>query len=1421
VSASAHTNGSFPTSEAEAARYYLSRGLSPVPLTGRTKAVTFTGWQEYRADPENLATFDGRNIGLLCGRPSNNTYDVDLDAPEAMAAADVLLPATALVYGRKSAPRSHRWYCCDDEPSFLKFKDPFRPDDAKNTLVELRNTSKQTMCPPSIHPDSGERVEWHELGDPLRIEAVELERAVKRVAAAALVARYWPGEGGRQDVCLALAGGLLRLWGNDAERVGQFVTAVLAAAGVKEDPRDYRKRLDAVRDTAKKLAKGDDPKVTGFPRLKELLGDKAAVADKVTEWCGVTLVFDGQPTGKSGMSGRTTGAAAYVPVPEYVTFPTDVMPGKWGEFCREGARVLKCDPGYIAIPAIAVMAGAVGMTRTVFLGGEWYEPAVFWCCVVGVSGTLKSPAAELSTAFLAGIEKKHAAEHKEAMREYKTKLAEYKRGDEGEEPAKPTRKRVMVGDITLEKLAGLFDDNRRGLVKFADELTCHLGSFTRYKGKAGGSDEHHYLSMHRAMALQYDRKSGDKTEVYVPNAALSVVGGIQPGVLRRLMSRGLFESGSAARFVWTMPPRVKKEYVEEGIGGELKKEVKESLERLYALQPDTDEHNEPAPKAVPLSAAAKGRWKRFVNEWGERQYLTDGDLAAALSKLEGMAARFALLHHLVEHKGGGEVSLASVEAGIRFVNWMVNETERVYRVLNESDDAYEVRELVDLVKRLALKSPDKDRLTGRDLQRSRGTGLYPTVEHAEAALDSLVGYGVGRWEPGTGKPGRGGKVSRVFVLTSLGTPPDIPDIPDKEGEGDGGVQKPSPDEPDGEPPTGGAAATSINDVTTADTQTSDGQPEPQPTGMSGMSGMSDTPQTGIPPEGVTPRGFKWASELSGPGYEVVTTHAGMGDVWEAIRDSERVGLDLETTGLDPRTDRVRLMSLHTEKGTYLIDCFRVEPTPLFDALAETEIVGHNLLFDLQFLARLGFTPGKVYDTFLASKVADAGRRALGHSLAEAAERHLKEAVDKAEQKSDWSGPLTPAQLSYAARDAELPVRLRPVVDGAGHGDVIDLENRCLPAVAWMASKGVAFDRTAWEAAAAAAKAEVTRLKAQMDDLAPGEVALFGANGRNWNSTDQVKAAFAAVGVELESTEDDTLAAVDHPLAAALREYRGAVKRVTAYGTNWLRHVSPDGRVYPGWRQLGADSGRMSCAAPNVQQLPRDVRYRRCFVAPPGRVLVKADYSQIELRLAATIAPDPAMHAAYQAGEDLHARTARVLTGNPEVTKADRQLAKAVNFGLLYGMGAKTLVVYARSTYGVTLTVAEATAYRNKFFQTYRGLKKWHAGVGASDRPAVTHTVLGRKRFEVKRFTEKLNTPVQGTGADGLKQALALLWERRAECPTAFPVLAVHDEIVVECDATDADRASTWLKTCMIDGMAPFAAPVPVEVEVSVGPNWGG
>jgi DNA polymerase I len=253
---------------------------------------------------------------------------------------------------------------------------------------------------------------------------------------------------------------------------------------------------------------------------------------------------------------------------------------------------------------------------------------------------------------------------------------------------------------------------------------------------------------------------------------------------------------------------------------------------------------------------------------------------------------------------------------------------------------------------------------------------------------------------------------------------------------------------------------------------------------------------------------------------------------------------------------------------------------------------------------------------------------------------------------------------------------------------------------------------------------------------------------------------------------------------------------------------------------------MACDHPNLQNIPRSGPLRSYIRASEGRIFVIADYSQIELRIAAKISRDAQMLAAYAEGRDLHTLTARNLTRGEDVSKDERKLAKAVNFGLLYGMGAKGLQAYAFKSYGVEMSLEEATVYRRRFFETYPGLKRWHD----DERRAWLHgetetrTLTGRRRMDVERLTDRLNAPVQGAAADGLKLALALLWERRGECPGAVPVLVCHDEIVVECDAGQAADVETWLETALVEGMDTVLngtdeVDVPVEVEGRIVRSW--
>jgi DNA polymerase-1 len=422
-------------------------------------------------------------------------------------------------------------------------------------------------------------------------------------------------------------------------------------------------------------------------------------------------------------------------------------------------------------------------------------------------------------------------------------------------------------------------------------------------------------------------------------------------------------------------------------------------------------------------------------------------------------------------------------------------------------------------------------------------------------------------------------------------------------------------------------------------------------------------------------------------------------------------------------------------------------------------------------------------------------------------------------------------IEYAVRDVEvlLPLyeALKAKIVEADLTYVAEIEHRALPAVVWMSSTGVPIDEEGWREHARKAEADATRLEDELKALAPEHL-----DGKVWNfgSHQQVRKAAKLLGVDLPDTRDETLAlyAKQHEFIAALRKYRKASKLASTYGAAWLENgYHKDGRIYASWRQLRAATGRMACDHPNLQNIPRSGPLRSYILAPEGRTFVVADYSQIELRIAAKISGDQEMLSAYAECRDLHTLTAQSLTGQEDGNKDDRKLAKAVNFGLLYGMGAQGLRSYALRSYGVEMSLEEAALYRRRFFETYSGLKRWHD----CERRAWQHegtetrTLTGRRRMDVQRLTDRLNAPVQGTAADGLKLALTLLWERRDECPGAVPVLVCHDEVVIECDADKAVEAKEWLVEAMKDGMDAVVnvmePHIPIEVEASVSRTWSG
>jgi len=266
----------------------------------------------------------------------------------------------------------------------------------------------------------------------------------------------------------------------------------------------------------------------------------------------------------------------------------------------------------------------------------------------------------------------------------------------------------------------------------------------------------------------------------------------------------------------------------------------------------------------------------------------------------------------------------------------------------------------------------------------------------------------------------------------------------------------------------------------------------------------------------------------------------------------------------------------------------------------------------------------------------------------------------------------------------------------------------------------------------------------------------------------------------------------------------------------------DGRVHAGFDPLAAPTGRFGCSEPNLLALPKRADIRRCIVPPPGHLLIVADYAAIELRALARIANDPRLRRTFAEGGDPHRVTAAAALAKleAEVTAAERQSAKAVNFGFAFGMGPDRFISYARLTYGVEVTRPQAVAFRDSYLRLYEGVARWQAQMRAT-MPCEVRTASGRlRRFRDPHggYCERLNTPVQGTAADGLKQAMVLLRPRLAAIGARI-VLCVHDELLVEAPADRASEAKAIVEEGMVEGMRTFVPDVPIVVEAAVRSTW--
>jgi DNA polymerase I-like protein with 3'-5' exonuclease and polymerase domains/septum formation inhibitor MinC len=578
---------------------------------------------------------------------------------------------------------------------------------------------------------------------------------------------------------------------------------------------------------------------------------------------------------------------------------------------------------------------------------------------------------------------------------------------------------------------------------------------------------------------------------------------------------------------------------------------------------------------------------------------------------------------------------------------------------------------------------------------------------------------------------------------------------------------------------------------------------------------------------------------------LVTTIDQLQETVDLYRDAKVLAIDTETTGLDPHCDRVRLIQLAAAAcPVTVIDCAALSQdnlkplTALFEG--EAEKVFQNAKFDLQMLKATGLeVKGQLFDTMIASQLIEAGLD-QSHKLETIAQRYLEIELDKSEQKSNWEGGLTQNQINYAAQDVAvlLPLReaLATQLTQKELNQTAAIEFRAIHGVAEMEWNGMSINREKLHAFADELRQQKVQLGHELGEMLPKPETVQGllleATPQNVDleSPKQLLTALKQMGIPINNTRKETLIPLQdqYPILGKLLEYRRATKALSTYAEGYEALIHPiTGRLHPNLNQCGAVTGRFSCDKPNLQNVPRDKRIKGCFEPQPGHVLVKADYSQIELRIAAKMSGEPRMNQAYQSGQDLHTLTASYLLHKPlnEITGDERRLAKAVNFGLIYGMQAIGFQSYARTNYGVSLSLPKAEQHREQFFKTYPGLIDWHEQV-KQEHADSCRTLGGRLRQwdEKAPFTEMINAPVQGTSADITKLAIANFQESRNSLPQSLDarlLMQVHDEIVIEVPEAQAERAGQLLVQTMLEAGQHFLGEMPVEVEAVICEDWSG
>ena len=514
-------------------------------------------------------------------------------------------------------------------------------------------------------------------------------------------------------------------------------------------------------------------------------------------------------------------------------------------------------------------------------------------------------------------------------------------------------------------------------------------------------------------------------------------------------------------------------------------------------------------------------------------------------------------------------------------------------------------------------------------------------------------------------------------------------------------------------------------------------------------------------------------------------------------------------------------------------------------------IGQNIKYDLNVLARHGISVAPIDDTMVISFALDAGRGTDGigggHGMDELAERHLghtcmsfKEVCGTGKKQIPFGEVPVEVATKYAAEDAEVTWRLwkhlKPRLALEGGTKIYERVDRPLvPVVARMEREGIKVDRAALSRLSEEFANRTAANEAEIHQIAGGEFTIGSPKQLGEVLFDKLGYKGGKKGKSGQYSTDQSvlekLANEGAPIANKVLEYRQLTKLKSTY-TDALQEAinARTGRVHTSYSLVGAQTGRLSSTDPNLQNIPirteigREIR--KAFVPAAGNVLLAADYSQIELRLAAHMADVPQLREAFEADEDIHARTAQEMFGT--VDRDTRARAKTVNFAILYGISRWGLA----GRLGVEAD--EAQEIIDTYFQRFPGIQNYiHETLESVRERGYSETLFGRKtwfpRINSKNQAERqgseraaINAPIQGTSADIIKRAMARMLPALEEAglPHVRMLLQVHDELVFELPEGDVEKASPVIEKVMAEAAEPAVTlTVPLGVEIGTGASW--